>query len=606
VVLVSKYIRWQALLTLLGIVLVGTLLMRMNQAQGAVVTPETASVSTPSVTKEEGAVLVPVRGGTFVEGVAGAPQFINPLFSQLNDVDRDLCSLIFEGLTTFNERNQVVPLLAERWDVSEDGLTYTFRLRDSVRWQDGEPLTADDVVFTIGLFQSPDFPGLQNLAELWRLVEVKKLDTYVVQFTLLEPYAPFINYTTVGLVPKHILEDVPVAELLQHEFNYYPVGTGLFKVEEHTAEHIVLGANPYHRLWTETMLDHIELKFYPGYENILTAYGTGEVMGVSRILAEDLERARAYPDLQILAARLSGYSLIFLNLNNPDRSFFQDLRVRQALLYGLDRQRLIDAVLGGQGLVIDSPILPQSWAYNPDVRRYPYDPRRAVSLLEEAGWLLPDPGQGTFEDMNPEYAEVRVREGLPLEFTLVVNDVQDRLALAHAVAEQWQAIGVRVQVEAVNVSELTQDYLQPRAFDAVLLQWQVNPDPDPYPMWHSTQTEGAGQNYSGFVNRDADEAIEVARLLSDPGKRAELYHQFQAIFAEQVPALLLYQPIYAYGVDKRVRNVQIAPMLDPSGRFKSVYQWAVLEQEIPLPELNDRVGDKLDKQRDPWYDFERK
>jgi peptide/nickel transport system substrate-binding protein len=187
-----------------------------------------------------------------------------------------------------------------------------------------------------------------------------------------------------------------------------------------------------------------------------------------------------------------------------------------------------------------------------------------------------------------------------------VNDVQDRLALAHAVAEQWQAIGVRVQVEAVNVSELTQDYLQPRAFDAVLLQWQVNPDPDPYPMWHSTQTEGAGQNYSGFVNRDADEAIEVARLLSDPGKRAELYHQFQAIFAEQVPALLLYQPIYAYGVDKRVRNVQIAPMLDPSGRFKSVYQWAVLEQEIPLPELNDRVWDKLDKQRDPWYDFERK
>jgi len=544
--------------------------------------------------------VIQVRGGTYVEGVAGYPRFINPLFSELNDLDRDLCALIFEGLTTVNERNEIVPLLADRWEVSPDGLTYTFFLRDSVRWQDGEPFSADDVLYTIGLFQSPDFPGWPYLSELWRSVEVKKLDRYTVQFTLHESYAPFLDYTTIGLVPKHALENIPVSELYQDPFNYSPVGTGLWKVEELTQDHIVLVTNPYHRLWGETMLDRIEFKFYPSYEHIFTAYEAGEVLGISRLLARSMDRARSNPDLQILSARLSGHSLIFMNMNNPDRPFFQDQRVRQALLYALDRQALIDQVLGGQGFIIHSPIMPQSWAYDPQVRQYAYDPKQAKDLLERAGWQLPDPKQVALGELKPEDANFRAKKGQQLEFTLVTNDVPDRIALAHAIADQWEDVGVRVDVKAVSMSDLTLDYLRPRRFDAVLSQWQsLPPDPDAYPVWHSTQIEGTGQNYSGFVNRDADEAIEVARQLTDPGERAELYYQFQQIFADQVPALLLYQAVYTYGVDKRVRNVQIAPMPDPSGRFRSAAKWAVLAKEVLLSDWNDQVGDKLDKRAVP-------
>ena len=598
----SKYIRWQVLLTFLGIVLIGTMLFYIawgrqpaSSNSGLAVAGAPTWSAPASSTK-----IMPARGGTYVEGVAGYPQFINPLFSELNDLDRDLCALVFEGLTTVNERNEIVPLLAHRWDVSQDGLVYTFYLRDSVRWQDGEPLTADDVLFTVSVLQSPDFPGLPYLAELWRSVDVEKLDRHTVRFTLHAPYTPFLDYTTIGLIPRHVLEDVPGAELDQHDFNYAPIGSGPFLVEELTPEHIVLRANRYHRMWEQTQLDRVELRFYSSYEDILRAYEAGEVMGISRVLARDIDLVRSDPNLQILSARLSGYSLIFFNLNNPDAPFFQDKRVRQALLYGLDRQALIDKVLGGQGLVIHSPIMPQSWAYNADVEQYAHDPARAEALLDRAGWVFPEPEQELLSEATRLGTQVRMKKGVPLEFSLMTNDVPDRVALAYAIAAQWEAIGVRVHVRAVSMSELAEQHLRPRTFDAVLSQWRsMPPDPDPYPVWHSTQAEGNGQNYGGFVDRDADEAIEVARQLADRGKRTELYHRFQEIFAQEVPAILLYQAVYTFCVDKEIRNVQISPMPDPSGRFRNITEWAVEQQEVRLSDLNDQVVDKLDKRGYP-------
>jgi peptide/nickel transport system substrate-binding protein len=189
-----------------------------------------------------------------------------------------------------------------------------------------------------------------------------------------------------------------------------------------------------------------------------------------------------------------------------------------------------------------------------------------------------------------------MKNGIPLEFSLLTVDHPDRVALARAVAAQWQAVGARVHVRALPISELAQDHLLPRSFDAALLQWKsMPPDPDPYPIWHSTQAEGAGQNYGGFNHRDADEAIEVARLMGDRQERANLYHRFQDIFGEEVPAFLLYQAVYTRAVNRRVRNVQIAPMQDPSGRFTSITDWQVQSERVSLSDLNDQVSDVLDK-----------
>jgi peptide/nickel transport system substrate-binding protein len=220
----------------------------------------------------------------------------------------------------------------------------------------------------------------------------------------------------------------------------------------------------------------------------------------------------------------------------------------------------------------------------------------AEALLERAGWKIVEPDRLALSDGARQGAAVRMKNGIPLEFSLLTNDLPERVALAHAVAAQWQSVGVRVHVRAVNMAELAQQHLLPRTYDAALLQWQSTPpDPDPYPVWHSTQIEGAGQNYGGFVNRDADEAIEVARLMSDRGQRTELYYQFQDIFAEEVPAFLLYQAVYTFSVDERVRRVQIAPMHDPSGRFAGISDWAIATRKVSLSDLNDQVRDSLDK-----------
>jgi len=551
-----KQIRWQATIAFLGAILVVTLLGYLAFSFTTVVVPE--------------------AGGTYVEGLAGNPQYINPILSQYNDVDRDLCALVFNGLTDANEKGEIVPDLATHWEISDDGLTYTFHLRRDVRWHDGAPFTADDVVFTIKTIQNPGFQGVPYLAELWRTVTVRRIDHHTVSFTLQEPFTPFIDYTTLGILPAHALQNIEAKALPQAKFNTQPTGTGLFQVAELSAQHIVLRANPYF-YGDKPYLSTVEFRFYPDYESIFSAYERGEIEGISRVLPEDLPRARSQQNLNLFSARLSGYTLILLNLSNPNTPFFQSKEVRQALLYALDRQKIIDQILDGQGLVVHSPIMPDSWAYDQNIKKYGYDPDQARALLDQAGWVDSD-GDG-----------IREKEGIRLEFGLLTNDDPSRVKMVEEIARQWAAVGVKAIPQTVGVMGLVRDFLRPRHYDAILTQWQeFPPDPDPYPLWHSTQREGEGQNYSGFAHREADQIMEEARRITDQTRRMELYHRFQQIFADEVPALLLYHPVYSYAIDARVKGVQIAPMMDPSDRFRTITDWYVLTRRVILSETRLR------------------
>ncbi len=559
----TGYIQWQAIIALLGIVLLITLL---------------AYVAFTFTT-----VTVPDEGGTYVEGLAGLPQYINPILCQYNQVDRDLASLVFNGLTDVNERGEIVPDLTESYQVSEDGLTYIFHLRRDVQWHDGVPFTADDVVFTIKAMQDPDYQGIPDLAELWRSVIVEKIDDYTVKFTLKEPFTPFLDYTTIGILPAHILKDVPARLLPRNRFSFEPVGTGPFRVERVGTEQATLSANP--RFYGPTpYLSRLEFKFYPDYESLLSAYERGEVEGLGRVRPEDLSRIRADERLKLLSARLSGYTIVLLNLNNPNTPFFQDKSVRQALLYALDRQKIIDSILNGQGLVAHSPIMSDSWAYDPLIKRYDYAPDRARALLDEAGWVDVD-GDG-----------VREKEGRKLQFTLLTNDEPTRVKMIEEIARQWAEVGVKAVPQAAGISGVVRDFLRPRSFDAILAEWrELPPDPDPYPLWHFTQAEGEGQNYAGFSHRDADEIMEEARRTTDRSKRIELYRRFQEIFAEEVPSLVIYHPVYTYAINEMIRNVQISPLIDASDRFRTIAQWYIATKRVILsggqPAGVDKFGD---------------
>jgi peptide/nickel transport system substrate-binding protein len=405
-------------------------------------------------------------------------------------------------------------------------------------------------------------------------VEVVKLDSHIVKFTLQEAFAPFLGYTTVGILPAHLLVHVPAESLPNHSFNRHPVGTGLFRLEELNTEHALLKANPFF-YGPKPYVSKIEFGFYPDYESVLNAYERGEVQGISRVLPAGLLKAGADTGLKLFLARLPAYTLIFLNLKDPELPFFQDKLVRQALLYAIDRQKLVDRLLGGQGLVAHSPILPETWAYDNGVVQYKYNPEQAKDLLTAAGWRTPTHSSAMIDETNKESDTSREKGGVKLTFTLLTDDDPLHIELAKEIARQWEEIGVRAVLRTVR-SGLGADFLYPRKFEALLIDLELHGDPDPYPLWHSTQANSRGQNYAGFVSYEVDQLLEEARCTTDSGRRAELYRRFQQIFADEVPSLLLYSPIYTYAVDEKVKGVQLGPMGDPSDRFRNITEWYIV------------------------------
>ncbi|MFH1486360.1 MAG: ABC transporter substrate-binding protein [Chloroflexota bacterium] len=508
-------------------------------------------------------------GGTFIEGVAGAPRAINPLLSQLNDADRDLVALVFSGLTRLDERGAIIPDLAESWETSSDGLSYTFRLRPGVVWHDGVPFTAADVVLTIETIRNPEFPGVPELSSLWSSVSVVKVDDLTVKFSLRNLYAPFLSHTTLGIVPSHILSKTPIKGLKESTFNISPVGTGPFKFKEATAGRVTLDGNPSYYLG-RPYLSTIEVKFYPDYPSALSGIERGEIHGLlSRqwLSPEDIKRISEDEKLVRYLSIRPSYSIVFLNLRFP---LFKEKVVRQALLYGLDRETMVTDLLAGQGMVAQSPIVPGTWAYDGEnTKRYEYDPEKAVALLESAGWLLNQDG-------------VREKAGVQFRFHLLSNDDKSRIAVGEEMVRQWRRLGIRAELSSSGPTRLLRDFLIPRRYEAALYGLDVGYDPDPYPAWHSSQISENGFNFASFSNEKADQILEKARQSTSRIERAKLYGEFQAIFTEEVPSLLLYYPAYTYIADEWVKGINCGVLFERSSRFNNVKDWYMRTKEVEV------------------------
>ncbi|MBN1661885.1 MAG: hypothetical protein JXA93_26050 [Anaerolineae bacterium] len=560
----TRHLFWQAILALLGIAIVSFILFHLASTPPpeAEVIPEPEPTIVPT--------MVPATGGTYVEGVLGYSETINPILAPRvvagNPVDQELSALVFDGLTSLDHTGRISPSLAVEWDISENGTLYEFKLREGVKWHDGAPFTAADVAFTVQAMQDPAYQGDAGLADLWRNILVTQIDEHTVRFTLAEPFPSFLEYTTIGLLPAHLLGNVPADELPAAQFSRrQPIGTGMFRVTDVSPDRVVLAANPDY--WdTRPLLDGIEFWFYPNWERLLADYEQGAIHGFHPPEVEYLPDLAGQPNLQIYSAESSGYGIVFLNLASDTTPFFQQIEVRQALLYALDRQRLIDQNLYGQGVVAHSPIPPMMWAYDDTVRQYSYDPERAIGLLDASEWL----------DSNGD--RIRDREGTDLAFTLLVVDRPSMIGLARTMVKQWVAVGVDVTLHRVASNDLV-DALRSRQFDAALVEVLLTGDLDPYPLWHSTQAE-TGQNFSGYAAEDADLIMEKLRSTADPEERLSLYHSFQQLFAEEAPSLLIYCPVYLYAVDSRVHQVQISPLLHQGDRFRNIEAWYVDPQDL--------------------------
>lgn len=509
--------------------------------------------------------------GTYIEGVAGAPRAINPLLCDLNEADRDICSLTFVGLTRFNEYGEVVPQIGT-WVISSDGQNYTFKLQAGYRWHDGVSVTADDVMFTVGMLQAPEFPGRPDIAALWKTVKAEKTDQDTVVFKLAEPYAPFLDYSTIGLLPRHILSGTLPSQLDKIPFNLQPVGNGPWRVTQVGTSGVRVSsvtlepvANAVPGVSKKPNLSRLVFRYYANPEAVVEAFRNGDVDGINSINPEIAKQLGERTDLTVYSTKQTHVVSLFINQRRDSGVIaLSEKSVRQALMLALDRRRIISDALDNRAVLAHSLFIPGTWAYNNDVKQYEFDLAKAKQMLRDAGY--------DFRAVAPSPVEVWQKDGEALAFTMLTPDDPPRRAVAEGVAAQWRDLGVRVTVQPVR--NLQRDFLESRSYQVALVEISMDGDPDPYPLWHPSQSV-RGQNYTGYNNKQAGEMIEAARVTNDRTQRITQYYKFQEAFAEDLPAIPLYYPIYRYGVASHINNVQLPALTYASDRLRSLADWTV-------------------------------
>ncbi|HCU80126.1 MAG TPA: hypothetical protein DGN60_03050 [Chloroflexi bacterium] len=523
----------------------------------------------------------PAPGGTYVEGVIGEPRELNPLLFSHHGPDRDIAKLVYAGMLKFDGSGQPIPDLAESWAVTADGLSYTFVIRSGLRWHDGVPLSLDDVIFTIGLMQSLDYPGPADTGELWRQIAVAKLNNSTLKLTLPEPYAPFLDHVTFPVLPAHMFSGVRSADLKLHPANMNPVGSGPFKVENlnlgdgHSISEIVLTTNPFYHGDTP-MLTAIKLKYYLDESSSIEALRQNEIMGVGGLSQKGIDSMLNNVNFDIHSSLLPETKMILLNQQNESLKFFREKKVRLALLLGLNRKFFVNEFLSGQAVLASSPIPPGNWAYNDSLKNTEYNPDSAADLLSESGWAFPETDVGSVTDNL-----ILQKDGEELEFELLVPNDDLSVVLGQIAVDDWGKLGVNALLQIVEPDILEEEYLDTREFQAIMIDvsLQRTPDPDPYPFWHQTEIE-SGQNYSGYDNRRISEYIEQARTTPSISTRSSLYHMFQKRFVDDTPALLVYHPVYSYVTNKVVHGVQMGPIVEPSDRFNGISNWYIVIRRV--------------------------
>ena len=509
------------------------------------------------------------RQQRYVEAIVGSPARVNPLFAPLNDTDADLASLVFSGLTRLGLDGQVLPDLAQSWEVSPDGLNYTFKLRRDVNWHTGAAFTAEDALFTYELLADPDLPSDSRLGQLWRQVSCNAPDEFTLICELSAPFAPFLSFTSIGLLPKHILEGTSAATIQDSPFNQAPAGTGPFRLAQLDQSKAILRANPTY-YGERPAIDEIEFRFFPNPSTAAAALSRGEVQGLLLGPSASQEDFDLLTSSQGLRAYTSNRTLILMLFLNNSQPPFDDKALREAVALSVNVDDLISDLLGGRAVRADSPIVPGTWAYNPQLEPRPHDLKAARELLDEAGWEMTDDG-------------VRQKDGKEMRISLMTDQDPLRIAIAQMVANQLAEVGIQVAVTPQD-ADLRREFLAPHQYQAAIFGWDPGPDPDPYLVWHSSQVEPPDNgNIAGYQNEDADRVIEEARQTTDLDKRQALYYTFQQMFFEDVPSVLLYYPAFTYFVAEEVQNIELGTLFRSSSRFANATQWSTGES----PELLD-------------------
>ncbi|MDB5189197.1 MAG: family 5 extracellular solute-binding protein peptide/nickel transport system substrate-binding [Parcubacteria group bacterium] len=496
-------------------------------------------------------VRVPAKGGELAEGVVGTPRFINPLLA-FTDADRDLSALTYAGLLGIGP-DGLRPVLAESYQISADGKVYTFILRANAKFSDGSPVTADDVVFTVTKAQDPALksPELAN----WSNIRAEAVDARTVRFTLPKAYAPFLEDTTLGILPAHLWKTIPDAQFPFAKLMTEPVGAGPFMltriVRDRTGviTEYDLKANGSYALG-RPYLDGIRFLFY----------GTGDALA-SAYRSHKVESAYGIP---VAGARTSPYSRVFgVFFNQEQNKTFARLEVRKALSIAIDRDHISESILGGFATPLIGPVPPGSGVNAPVL---PSGDRitQARKVLTDAGW--------TYDDAAKKWTNAKLKLSID-PVTITTSNVPELKALAGSVQNDWQALGVTTSLKFEDPTTLVSTVIRPRKYDALYFGMVIGRNQDLFPFWDSSQRSDPGLNIALYSNKTVDQLLEKSRQESAGAARAEELQKASDAIAADYPAAFTHAPDFVYALPKSLQGVVLPQITTPADRFATVATW---------------------------------
>lgn len=522
----------------------------------------------------------PSAGGKYSEALLKEPRNINPLLA-VQDADRDISRLVFSSLFTYDGVGTLVPDLAENLEISPDGKTYTVVLKKNIKWHDGAKLNSDDIIFTVRMAQNPQYKSI--LRPNWQGVEAEALDSYTVRFSLKTAYSPFIENLALGIIPKHLWENVNPEQAPLHEFNLKPIGSGPYKFNKLKQDRD--GSLIWYRLernrdyyHSGPYISEITFFFFKSEEDIMRGLNKKTVQGFGPV-------SLAYTkDLEILKGNLYQVSMprVFgIFFNDKQNELLSDKKVREAVARALDREKIIEGIVAGGAINTETPF-PFLKGDQQDKTPYIYDPDASRKLLESGGWKVnPALDHGAFKGGVKEGGGIRykvIREKgkestRELKFTLITADLPDLTGAANRIKELLKEAGIDITVKVMPFAELEASVIRPRNFEILLFGQIYGYEPDPFAFWHSSQIKDPGLNVARFVNKKVDEMLEESRRTFDRQIRDQKYREAARIIMQEVPAVFLYSQLYFYFLPADIKGVDLPTITLPADRFNEINKW---------------------------------
>ncbi len=506
--------------------------------------------------------VLPAYGDTFIEATIGDIAGLIPNITS-DGASHEVGNMVYDGLVKADKDLNYVGAMAESWQFSPDCLQLTWKLKRDIKWHDGHPFTAEDVMFTYQAMINPKTPTAYK-EDFLAVKHAEIVDPYTFRVTYTRPLAKAVQSWSMWMLPKHLLEKyVADGKLKESPENSRPVGTGPYRFQEwKSGEKVVLVSN--HNYYAgRPYLGRIVYRVIPNQGTIFLELKAKGV-DLASLTAIQYSRQTEYPAFRKAYRKYrypsSAYTYFGFNLKDPR---FADRRVRQAFAHAINKQELIEGVLMGLAREATGPIRPGTWAYTDKVARYEYSPEKAKALLAEAGFK--DNGDGLLRD----------KDGKPFSFTIRTNQGnEERKKVAEIIQQRLAAIGVTTEIQVIEWASFIKEFIKKKRFEAVVLGWGVGTDPDQYGVWHSSQMGPDQLNQISYANPEVDRLLEDGRASCHQQERVKYYHRFQEVLAEDQPLVFLYFRDALPVVSARVQGVEPAP----SGIFYNFIQWYVPKQ----------------------------